>query len=125
MLRMFGTVLALWMTGTSLNVVSLLGAIIGIGIVAKNGILMLDFVKHLREGGLIWPKRSFGRDAAGCGLTGSGAWDASSGLGHRRRCGYAQAAGHRRHRFALYFRAPLSRRHADGLLYSSKHSRKI
>lgn len=46
-LAMFGTVLALWMTGTSLNVVSLLGAIIGIGIVAKNGILMLDFVKHL------------------------------------------------------------------------------
>jgi multidrug efflux pump subunit AcrB len=51
MLRMFGTVLALWMTGTSLNVVSLLGAIIGIGIVAKNGILMLDFVKHLRAEG--------------------------------------------------------------------------
>jgi CzcA family heavy metal efflux pump len=50
-LAMFGTVLALWMTGTSLNVVSLLGAIIGIGIVAKNGILMLDFVKHLRAEG--------------------------------------------------------------------------
>jgi CzcA family heavy metal efflux pump len=51
-LAMFGTVLALWLTGTSLNVVSLLGAIIGIGIVAKNGILMLDFVKHLRAEGL-------------------------------------------------------------------------
>jgi CzcA family heavy metal efflux pump len=50
-LAMFGTVLALWLTGTSLNVVSLLGAIIGIGIVAKNGILMLDFVKHLRAEG--------------------------------------------------------------------------
>jgi multidrug efflux pump subunit AcrB len=50
-LAMFGTILALWLTGTSLNVVSLLGAIIGIGIVAKNGILMLDFVKHLREEG--------------------------------------------------------------------------
>jgi multidrug efflux pump subunit AcrB len=50
-LAMFGTVLALWMTATSLNVVSLLGAIIGIGIVAKNGILMLDFVKHLRAEG--------------------------------------------------------------------------
>jgi multidrug efflux pump subunit AcrB len=48
---MFGTILALWLTGTSLNVVSLLGAIIGIGIVAKNGILMLDFVKHLRAEG--------------------------------------------------------------------------
>ena len=51
-LALFGTVLALWLTGTSLNVVSLLGAIIGIGIVAKNGILMLDFVKHLRAEGL-------------------------------------------------------------------------
>lgn len=51
-LAMFGTILALWITGTSLNVVSLLGAIIGVGIVAKNGILMLDFVKELRSGGL-------------------------------------------------------------------------
>jgi len=51
-LAMFGTVLALWITGTSLNVVSLLGAIIGVGIVAKNGILMLDFVKELRAQGL-------------------------------------------------------------------------
>jgi len=50
-LAMFGTVLALWLTGTSLNVVSFLGAIIGVGIVAKNGILMLDFVKHLRSEG--------------------------------------------------------------------------
>ncbi len=46
-LALFGTVLALWVTGTSLNVVSFLGAIIGVGIVAKNGILMLDFVEHL------------------------------------------------------------------------------
>ena len=51
-LAMFGTILALWLTGTSLNVVSLLGAIIGIGIVAKNGILMLDFVKNLRDEGI-------------------------------------------------------------------------
>ena len=50
-LAMFGTILALWITGTSLNVVSLLGAIIGIGIVAKNGILMLDYVKHLQAEG--------------------------------------------------------------------------
>jgi CzcA family heavy metal efflux pump len=50
-LSMFGTVLALWITGTSLNVVSFLGAIIGVGIVAKNGILMLDFVEHSRAAG--------------------------------------------------------------------------
>lgn len=53
-LSLFGTMLALWLTGTSLNVVSFLGAIIGIGIVAKNGILMLDFVDHfLAEGASI------------------------------------------------------------------------
>jgi multidrug efflux pump subunit AcrB len=51
MLSMVGTVAALWLTGTSLNIVSLLGAIIGVGIVAKNGILMLDFVEHLRARG--------------------------------------------------------------------------
>ena len=51
-LAMFGTVLALWITSTSLNVVSLLGAIIGVGIVAKNGILMLDFAKTLRSQGM-------------------------------------------------------------------------
>jgi multidrug efflux pump subunit AcrB len=50
-LALFGTVFALWVTGTSLNVVSLLGAIIGVGIVAKNGILMLDRVDHLRAEG--------------------------------------------------------------------------
>jgi CzcA family heavy metal efflux pump len=51
-LAMVGTVLALWITGTALNVISLLGAIIGIGIVAKNGILMLDFVRHLLAQGV-------------------------------------------------------------------------
>jgi CzcA family heavy metal efflux pump len=51
-LAMFGTVLALSITGTSFNVVSFLGAIIGVGITAKNGILMLDFVKQLRAEGL-------------------------------------------------------------------------
>src|SRR5437879_3335039 len=42
---------ALWLTHTTLNIVSFLGAIIGVGIVAKNGILMLDFVGHLRAEG--------------------------------------------------------------------------
>ena len=51
-LSLFGTILALWVTRTSFNVVSFLGAIIGIGIVAKNGILMLDFVRHLRDQGV-------------------------------------------------------------------------
>jgi len=51
-LALLGTVAALWITGTSQNIISMLGAIIGVGIVAKNGILMLDFVDHLRQRGL-------------------------------------------------------------------------
>ncbi len=51
-LALFGSVAALWLTHTTLNIVSFLGAIIGVGIVAKNGILMLDFVDHLRAEGL-------------------------------------------------------------------------
>jgi multidrug efflux pump subunit AcrB len=51
-LALFGTIAALWLTDASLNVVSFLGAIIGVGIVAKNGILMLDLVDHLRADGL-------------------------------------------------------------------------
>jgi multidrug efflux pump subunit AcrB len=51
-LALIGTVVALWLTDTSLNVVSFLGAIIGVGIVAKNGILMLDLVEQMRATGL-------------------------------------------------------------------------
>jgi len=50
-LALTGTIAALWLTGTTLNIVSFLGCIIGVGIVAKNGILMLDLVDHyLAEG---------------------------------------------------------------------------
>ena len=51
-LALFGVVGALWLADISLNIVSFLGAIIGIGIVAKNGILMFDYVDHLRARGL-------------------------------------------------------------------------
>ena len=50
-LSLFGSIAALLVTGTSFNVVSFLGAIIGIGIVAKNGILMLDLVDQYRSEG--------------------------------------------------------------------------
>jgi len=51
-LALFGTVAALWITGITLNIVSFLGAIIGVGIVAKNGILMLDFSRQLQDNGV-------------------------------------------------------------------------
>ena len=51
LLSLFGALIALILTGTSLNIISFMGAIIGIGIVAKNGILLLDAVdQHLAEG---------------------------------------------------------------------------
>jgi CzcA family heavy metal efflux pump len=51
-LALFGTVVALWITGVSLNIISFLGAIIGVGIVAKNGILVLDYFQQLRAQGI-------------------------------------------------------------------------
>jgi CzcA family heavy metal efflux pump len=50
-LALGGVLLGLFITGTSLNVVSLMGMIMVVGIVAKNGILMLDAVEeHLAAG---------------------------------------------------------------------------
>jgi multidrug efflux pump subunit AcrB len=50
-LALGGSLLALLVTGSTLNVVSLMGMIMVIGIVAKNGILMLDAVEdHLAAG---------------------------------------------------------------------------
>jgi CzcA family heavy metal efflux pump len=51
LLALCGTVMAWYLTGTSVNIVSLLGAIIGIGVVAKNGILMLDSVQRFESQG--------------------------------------------------------------------------
>jgi CzcA family heavy metal efflux pump len=51
-LALFGTVLALAITGVSLNIISYLGAIIGVGIVAKNGILVLDYYRQLKAQGM-------------------------------------------------------------------------
>ncbi len=50
-LALTGVLLALFITKTTLNVVSFMGMIMVVGIVAKNGILMLDAVEeHLAEG---------------------------------------------------------------------------
>jgi multidrug efflux pump subunit AcrB len=51
-LSIFGIILALLITGMTLNIVTLLGAIIGMGIVHKNGLLMMDAVKDLRGKGV-------------------------------------------------------------------------
>ena len=51
-LALFGALAALWITGVSLNIISFLGMIIGVGIVAKNGILVLDYFQQLRGQGV-------------------------------------------------------------------------
>jgi multidrug efflux pump subunit AcrB len=51
-LSLSGVFIALLITGTDFNVASFMGLIMVIGIVAKNGILLLDSDEQLRAGGL-------------------------------------------------------------------------
>lgn len=48
-LSLIGVVLMLLMTGDTLNIMSLIGVILLMGIVAKNAILLIDFAKWARE----------------------------------------------------------------------------
>lgn len=45
-------VYALWLTGTTINIYSQIGVLMLIGIVAKNGILLVEFADQLRDRGL-------------------------------------------------------------------------
>ncbi|MDR1416917.1 MAG: efflux RND transporter permease subunit [Prevotellaceae bacterium] len=47
-----GVFLALWITGTSLSLIALIGAIMLVGIVVKNGIVIVDFTNLQRERGI-------------------------------------------------------------------------
>lgn len=47
-----GVFIILWLTGHTLNVMSLIGAIMLIGIVVKNGIVLIDYITLNRERGL-------------------------------------------------------------------------
>ncbi len=51
-LSLIGVVLALWITRDTLNIMSLIGVILLMGIVAKNAILLIDFAKWGRERGM-------------------------------------------------------------------------
>ncbi|HQR30007.1 MAG TPA: efflux RND transporter permease subunit [Anaeromyxobacteraceae bacterium] len=46
-----GVFIALWITGTTLNVNSFMGIIMMVGIVVSNGVLLVDFARVLRERG--------------------------------------------------------------------------
>ena len=47
-----GVFIILWLTGHTLNVMSMIGAIMLIGIVVKNGIVLIDYITLNRERGL-------------------------------------------------------------------------
>lgn len=47
-----GIALILWITGSTLNVMSMIGAIMLIGIVVKNGIVLIDYITLNRERGM-------------------------------------------------------------------------
>jgi hydrophobic/amphiphilic exporter-1 (mainly G- bacteria), HAE1 family len=51
-LGLVGSMFALFITGNTINIFSLIGLIMGFGLVAKNGILLVDFTNMLREQGL-------------------------------------------------------------------------
>ncbi len=51
-LSLVGVVLALWLAGSTLNLMSMIGIIMLMGIVAKNAILLIDFAKWAKDGGL-------------------------------------------------------------------------
>ena len=46
---MAGVVLALWLTGTSLNIQSFVGAIMAVGVAMANAILLVSFAEHCRR----------------------------------------------------------------------------
>ena len=49
---LIGVLLTLWLTGTTLNVMSLMGIVMMMGIVVSNSILIVEFARHLRQDGM-------------------------------------------------------------------------
>ena len=95
-----GVFLALLVTGTTFNISSFMGLIMVIGIVAKNGILLLDADQKFRSEGASRARRHDrgGRAAAAADpddRAGDHGGHDSAVAGHRRGLADAAAAGHR------------------------------
>ena len=50
-LAIAGAVISLWLFGQTMNIFSQIGMIMLIGLVTKNGILIVEYANHIREGG--------------------------------------------------------------------------
>jgi multidrug efflux pump subunit AcrB len=61
---LIGVVLVLWITGTAINVQSLLGVIFMVGIVVSNTVLLIDFAQHIRADEKISPTEAVRKAAA-------------------------------------------------------------
>lgn len=55
-LALAGAAVAMWLTGNSLNLYSQIGMIMLVGLMAKNGILIVEFANQLRDEGLPVPE---------------------------------------------------------------------
>lgn len=51
-LAMIGGVIALWLTGNTLNIFSMIGLVLLVGLVAKNSILLIDMTNQCRRDGM-------------------------------------------------------------------------
>lgn len=51
-LAIIGGIAALWLTGTTLNIYSMIGLVLLVGLVAKNSILLIDLTNQRREQGM-------------------------------------------------------------------------
>ncbi|RKX25727.1 MAG: AcrB/AcrD/AcrF family protein [Candidatus Zixiibacteriota bacterium] len=51
-LSLIGAILGLWIWGSSINIMTLIGIVMLMGLVTKNAILLIDFIKQRRDAGL-------------------------------------------------------------------------
>ena len=66
-LSLVGAFGLLLLTGTPLNVSSLMGLILLIGLIVKNGIILVDYADIVTARAAIRPRRSSKRARCGCG----------------------------------------------------------
>ena len=116
-----GVFLALLITRTTFNIASFMGLIMVIGIVAKNGILLLDADQKFRRLGLLGggcddPGRTTPSATDPDDRAGGRGRHAAAGAGARRGVADAAAAGHRRHRRNLDFHGAVADHHSGGAL---------